>query len=144
MAQPLETKLTYRPSRKLQVFFTGGAARVSRDGKLLVCACGDEAKVRIDGVAGHQYRRANAVVEGCEQEHACMGVLGGVPGVAAATAAREQWQRQDVAAMVCKHSIMACSGLLRVLRLVSSISDGFEARSIGKHRAVTYLQDCTR
>lgn len=73
MAQPLETKLTYRPSRKLQVFFTGGAARVSRDGKLLVCACGDEAKVRIDGVAGHRYRRAIAAVKGCEQEHACMG-----------------------------------------------------------------------
>lgn len=74
MAQPLETKLTYRPSRKLQVFFTGGAARVSRDGKLLVCACGDEAKVRIDRVAGHQYRRAMAaVLQGCEEELACMG-----------------------------------------------------------------------
>ena len=42
----LASKLTYRPARKLEVFYTGGAARLTRDGKLLACACGDEVKVR--------------------------------------------------------------------------------------------------
>ena len=42
----LASKLTYRPARKLEVFYTGGAARLTRDGKLLACACGDEIKVR--------------------------------------------------------------------------------------------------
>eukprot|EP00798_Chlamydomonas_sp_ICE-L_P002642 gene2643-5017_t len=37
-------KQTYRPSQKLEVFYTGGAARITRDGKLLVCTCGDEIK----------------------------------------------------------------------------------------------------
>ncbi|GFH15415.1 WD_REPEATS_REGION domain-containing protein [Haematococcus lacustris] len=44
MAEPLRPKLTYRPQRKLEVFFTGGVARISRDGKLLACGCGEEVK----------------------------------------------------------------------------------------------------
>lgn len=47
----LASKLTYRPTRKLEVFYTGGAARLTRDGKLLACACGDEVKVRRRSVA---------------------------------------------------------------------------------------------
>ena len=42
----LEAKLTYRISRKLEVFYTGGAAKLTRDGRLLACACSDEVKVR--------------------------------------------------------------------------------------------------
>lgn len=38
-------KLTYRPRTKLEVFYTGGAARLSPDGSQLASACGDEAKV---------------------------------------------------------------------------------------------------
>lgn len=40
----LHPKATYRPKQKLEVFFTGGAARITRDGKLLACACGEEVK----------------------------------------------------------------------------------------------------
>lgn len=38
-------KRTYRPRTKLEVFYTGGAARLSPDGLHLACACGDETKV---------------------------------------------------------------------------------------------------
>ncbi|GFR44171.1 hypothetical protein Agub_g5344, partial [Astrephomene gubernaculifera] len=41
----LQLKATYRPSSKLQVFYTGGAARITRDGKLLACTCSDEVKI---------------------------------------------------------------------------------------------------
>ncbi len=44
--QQLAPKLTYRPRRKLEVFYTGGAARVTRDGKRLVCTCGEQVQVR--------------------------------------------------------------------------------------------------
>ncbi len=47
MAETLASKLTYRPDRKLEVFYTGGAAKITRDGRLLCCACGDEVKVRV-------------------------------------------------------------------------------------------------
>ncbi len=38
-------KLNYRVKLKLEVFYSGGAVRLSHDGKLLACACGDEVKV---------------------------------------------------------------------------------------------------
>ncbi len=38
-------KLNYRVRLRLEVFYTGGAVRLSHDGKLLACACGDEVKV---------------------------------------------------------------------------------------------------
>lgn len=41
----LTPKLTYRVNRKLEPFYTGGAAKLTRDGRLLVCACSDEVKV---------------------------------------------------------------------------------------------------
>jgi len=40
-------KNNYKKDRVLEPFFTGGAARVSRDGKLVACVCGDEVKVGI-------------------------------------------------------------------------------------------------
>jgi hypothetical protein len=39
----LTAKTVYK-ARKLEVFFTGGPARLTRDGKLLACACGEEVK----------------------------------------------------------------------------------------------------
>lgn len=36
----------YRLQSRLEVFYTGGAVRVSNDGAVLACACGDEVKVR--------------------------------------------------------------------------------------------------
>lgn len=38
-------KQTYRASQKLEPFFTGGAARVSGDGRVLACVCAEETKV---------------------------------------------------------------------------------------------------
>ena len=38
-------KTAYRPSARLEVFYTGGAACLSSQG-LLACACSDEVKVR--------------------------------------------------------------------------------------------------
>ena len=46
MAAPLQLKLTYEATAKLEVFYTGGAARLSPDGGSVACACGDEIKVR--------------------------------------------------------------------------------------------------
>lgn len=43
--EQLQPKQTYRPKAKLQPFFTGGSARLTRDGKYVVCACADEVKV---------------------------------------------------------------------------------------------------
>lgn len=43
--EPLALKASYRPRAKLEQFYTGGAARVTRDGRHAVCACGDEVKV---------------------------------------------------------------------------------------------------
>ena len=40
------SKQNYRVRSKLEVFYTGGPARLSADGKLLACACADEVKVR--------------------------------------------------------------------------------------------------
>lgn len=37
-------KLCYRPQGKLEMFFSGGAARITRDGKTLACASGEEVK----------------------------------------------------------------------------------------------------
>ena len=51
-ATQLQLKANYRPTSKLQVFYTGGAARVTRDGKLLACTCTDEVKVRADATPG--------------------------------------------------------------------------------------------
>jgi U3 small nucleolar RNA-associated protein 13 len=39
-------KVTYKPKHKLEVFYTGGAVRLTNDGKLAVCGCNDELKVR--------------------------------------------------------------------------------------------------
>lgn len=41
----LQLKKTYKTTSKLEVFYTGGAARVSRDGKLLACTCNEDVKV---------------------------------------------------------------------------------------------------
>jgi hypothetical protein len=41
----LQPKATYRPKSKLEVFYTGGAAVVTKDGKHIACACSDEVKV---------------------------------------------------------------------------------------------------
>ncbi|GLI67244.1 hypothetical protein VaNZ11_011426, partial [Volvox africanus] len=43
--QQLQLKATYRPTAKIEVFYTGGAARLTRDGKLLACSCSDEVKI---------------------------------------------------------------------------------------------------
>lgn len=47
-------KKNYKVINKLEVFYTGGPARLLRGGEQLVCACGDEVKVRImmEGRAG--------------------------------------------------------------------------------------------
>lgn len=44
----VRAKLTYRPRTKLEVFYTGGAARLSPDGLHVACACGDETKVGME------------------------------------------------------------------------------------------------
>lgn len=44
-------KHSYRVRRKLEVFYTGGPVRLSRDGRLLACACADEAKL-VDPLSG--------------------------------------------------------------------------------------------
>lgn len=43
--EQLQAKVTYKPTAKLEVFYTGGPARISKDGKILVCACQEEVKV---------------------------------------------------------------------------------------------------
>jgi U3 small nucleolar RNA-associated protein 13 len=45
VATELQAKVTYRARSKLEVFYTGGAAVVTKDGKHIVCACADEVKV---------------------------------------------------------------------------------------------------
>jgi hypothetical protein len=40
-----QQKLNYKLKSKLEVFYTGGALALSRDGKTLACACADEVKV---------------------------------------------------------------------------------------------------
>jgi U3 small nucleolar RNA-associated protein 13 len=45
-AEKLQAKVTYKPSAKLEVFYTGGPARISKDGKFLACACHEDVKVR--------------------------------------------------------------------------------------------------
>ena len=47
MAAPMQPKLTYEATAKLEVFYTGGAARLSPDGDSVACACGDETKVNL-------------------------------------------------------------------------------------------------
>ena len=46
MEGPIAAKVTYRATQKIEVFFTGGAARITRDGKLLACTCGEQVQVR--------------------------------------------------------------------------------------------------
>ena len=41
----LKPKSIYRPSSRLEVFYTGGATCISSNG-VLACACNDEVKVR--------------------------------------------------------------------------------------------------
>lgn len=50
------SKLNYRQRLKLEVFYTGGAVRLSSDGKLLACACGDEVKVSVAQVETSAWR----------------------------------------------------------------------------------------
>jgi hypothetical protein len=38
-------KKTYRPTSKLEVFYTGGRVALSRDGSFVVCPCSEEVKV---------------------------------------------------------------------------------------------------
>lgn len=45
MADSPQLKTTYKPKAKLEAFYTGAAARLTRDGKHVVCSCGDEVKV---------------------------------------------------------------------------------------------------
>ena len=45
MAPPSRLRRAYAPSSKLKVFYTGGAARLSNDGQLLACACGDDVSI---------------------------------------------------------------------------------------------------
>ena len=45
---PMEgVKQNYRPRSRLEVFYSGGCVRLSKDGTTLACACADEVKVRI-------------------------------------------------------------------------------------------------
>ena len=39
-------KKTYRPTSKLEVFYTGGRVALSNDGSFVVCPCSEEVKVR--------------------------------------------------------------------------------------------------
>ena len=47
--QQVVARSNYRQKAKLEVFYTGGAARLSGDGKLVACACADEVKVSRGG-----------------------------------------------------------------------------------------------
>lgn len=40
-----QQKSNYRKDQVLEPFYTGGAACITRDGKLLACVCGEEVKV---------------------------------------------------------------------------------------------------
>ena len=44
----VSAKQTYRPKLRLEVFYTGGAAKLSPSGQHVACACGDEVKVCCD------------------------------------------------------------------------------------------------
>jgi U3 small nucleolar RNA-associated protein 13 len=44
--ESLQLKKNYKATAKLEVFYTGGSARVSRDGKVLACTCNEDVKVR--------------------------------------------------------------------------------------------------
>ena len=52
------TVRNYRVRSKLEVFYTGGPARLSADGKLLACACADEVKVGQDCLLSQRCLRA--------------------------------------------------------------------------------------
>ena len=44
----LVSKTRYEPQLRLEPFYTGGSpARITRDGKRLVCPCADEVKARV-------------------------------------------------------------------------------------------------
>lgn len=45
-------KKTYRPTSKLEVFYTGGRVALSKDGTFVVCPCSEEVKVRLRRVVG--------------------------------------------------------------------------------------------
>ena len=57
----LQPKLTYKPRFKLEPFFTGAAARVTRDNKHLMCACADEVKASL---ASKESMKAIALIGG--------------------------------------------------------------------------------
>lgn len=42
--QPIKAKLNYKPKSSIEVFYSGGAVSLSKDG-LLACACQDDIKV---------------------------------------------------------------------------------------------------
>eukprot|EP00983_Pelagomonas_calceolata_P079176 1154560-Pelagomonas_calceolata.AAC.22 len=56
-------KQTYKKASVLEPYFTGGAARVTRDGKLLACVCGEEVKV-VDIATGAVLRTIEGVRPG--------------------------------------------------------------------------------
>lgn len=52
---PARLRRSFKPGSQLKVFYTGGSARLSRDGQLLACACGDD--ISIVSAAGGAVQR---------------------------------------------------------------------------------------
>jgi len=67
----MEAKQTYKKAQVLEPYFTGGAARITRDGKLLACVCGEEVKVRKARVQQHSCSTASC--SGTQPMQACQG-----------------------------------------------------------------------
>lgn len=42
---PARLRRSYKPGTQLKVFYTGGSARLSGDGQLLACSCGDDISI---------------------------------------------------------------------------------------------------
>ena len=54
----------YKIDKRLEVFYTGGAVRVSGDGAQLACACSDEVKVPSSGMQNIAERRISTHMHG--------------------------------------------------------------------------------